>query len=335
MPILDPVHDLAHPVEGDSAWSESYYFNAYDPASASGLFTRVGFRPNEGTADVGCSIWLPDGDLAELRAVVPASEVGDRDFQIGPVRYQMLEAGSSWRLSAKATAPVRRCEAGSRHGREVELDLEVTFEALGPAIGTDGQARSQATQTSAAAAGSTGKGHLEQPGRYHGRLLVDGVEHAWGEGAMGNRDRSWGPRRWGGPRMWRWFSINVDADLHLGGIRIGTDAGDLHRGWVLDAGRAASVAAWEIETETLDDNLTQHVVHLEVVTKPGDRYQLRGDVLRVADIGQAKGTRINEGLTRWSLVGRNGEQVTGRVGHGIAEYLHQLDEAGAPLVPVA
>ena len=29
--------------------------------------------------------------------------------------------------------------------------------------------------------------------------------HEW-HGAHGNRDRSWGPRRWGGPKMWRWFS---------------------------------------------------------------------------------------------------------------------------------
>ena len=36
MPILDERHDFMHPVEGDSAWSESYYFNAYDPVSDSG-----------------------------------------------------------------------------------------------------------------------------------------------------------------------------------------------------------------------------------------------------------------------------------------------------------
>ena len=52
MPILGPRHDYAHPVEADPAWSESYYFNAYDPASDSGFFTRIGIRPNEGTMDV-------------------------------------------------------------------------------------------------------------------------------------------------------------------------------------------------------------------------------------------------------------------------------------------
>ena len=71
MPILDEVHDFAHPVEGDSAWSESYYFNAFDPATDTGLFTRIGVRPNEGTMDVGLSVWLPGTELAMVHGVRP------------------------------------------------------------------------------------------------------------------------------------------------------------------------------------------------------------------------------------------------------------------------
>ena len=51
--MLEPRHDLGHPIEADTAWSESYYFNGFDPTSDSGLFTRIGVRPNEGTMDVG------------------------------------------------------------------------------------------------------------------------------------------------------------------------------------------------------------------------------------------------------------------------------------------
>ena len=38
-----------------------------------------------------------------------------------------------------------------------------------------------------------------------------------------------------------------------------------------------------------DDGLTQRTVHLTVVDKQGTRYGLRGDVLRVADIGRRPG----------------------------------------------
>ena len=68
MPILDASHDFAHPVESDSAWSESYYFNCYDPAVDTGFFTRVGVRPNEGTMETFLSIWMPSGEVAVAHA---------------------------------------------------------------------------------------------------------------------------------------------------------------------------------------------------------------------------------------------------------------------------
>ncbi|MGP0029893.1 MAG: hypothetical protein ACLPVF_05245 [Acidimicrobiales bacterium] len=333
MPVLEPRHDLAHPVEGDAAWSESYYFNAYDPATDSGLFTRIGIRPNEGTMDVGLSLWLPGGELAEYRSVRKQHEMVDTVLEVGVVRYEMLEALASWRLTAAAEVPARPCATGASATRQVPVALDVRFDALTPAIGTDGQGGGGSRSAeAAAAAGTVGKGHLEQAGRWSGWVEVDGVRHRW-RGALGNRDRSWGPRRWGGPPMWRWFSINVGEDLHFGGIRLGTEAGDLHRGWVWDGepGRATSVAEWRLRTELADDRVTQRVVHLGVLDKAGRTYDLRGDVLRVADIGRAGGTMVNEGLARWTCTGADGRE---RTGYGICEYLHQLDDGGRPVVAV-
>ena len=340
MPILDARHDLAHPVEGDSAWSESYYFNAYDPGTDSGLFSRIGVRPNEGTMDVGLSLWLPGGELGEYRWVKEQREMVDTVLEVGAVRYEMLEAAQSWRLTMDGEVQARPCVRGERTTHPVPVSLDVRFDAITPAIGTDGQPRGgPKSAEAAAAAGTVGKGHLEQAGRWSGALTVDGVRHEW-RGARGNRDRSWGPRRWGGPKMWRWFSINFGEgdlgegrsgeDLHFGGIRLGTDAGDLHRGWVWDGGRAASVAEWRVRTELADDAVTHRVVHLEVLDKEGRTYPLRGDVLRVADIGQAGGTMVNEGLARWTYEAARGT----RTGYGICEYLHQLDDGGRPVVPV-
>jgi hypothetical protein len=215
----------------------------------------------------------------------------------------------------------------------VRLALDVRFDAVTPAIGVDGQSAGGAgSAQAAAAAGNVGKGHLEQAGRWTGWLEVDGVRHEW-KGAHGNRDRSWGPRRWGGPKMWRWFSINIGDDMHFGGIRLGTEAGDLHRGWAWDGERATSVAEWRVRTELAEDEVTHRVVHLQVLDKAGRTYDLRGDVLRVADTTQVKtgGTMVNEGLARWTYEDPDG---TSHTGHGICEYLHQLDDSGRPVVPV-
>jgi hypothetical protein len=326
MPILDAAHDFAHPVEGDSAWSESYYFNAYDPPTDTGFFTRIGIRPNEGTMDVGLSVWLPGTELAVVHGVRPQHETTDAELAVAGVRYERLEPMRRWRITCDTEATVRDL-AGVRPPRTTRLGLDVAFEALAPAIGTDGQGRTGAG-ASAETAATVGKGHLEQAGRWTGWIAADGRRHELGE-ARGNRDKSWGPRRWGGPHMWRWFSINIGDDLHLGGIRIGTAAGDLHRGWVWRDGEAASVRRWDMRTRLAPDGLTHRALELRVSDARERVLVLEGEVLRVAPVAHEVGGRrtlINEGLARW--------RCAGRVGHGIAEYLHQLDAEGRPAVPI-
>jgi len=92
----------------------------------------------------------------------------------------------------------------------------------------------------------------------------------------------------------------------------------------------ASVREWHVRTELADDGLTQRVVHLRVTDKAGRVHELRGDLVRMArgvlredDRGR---TVWLDGLARWTY--------EGRVGYGIAEYLHQLAPDGRPLVPV-
>ena len=88
MPLLDASHDRAHPVETDAPWSESYYFNCYDPDADVGFYTRVGVRPNEGTIDVGLAVWLPGGGIDHV-GHVPRADRDDRHrprSRPGPLR---------------------------------------------------------------------------------------------------------------------------------------------------------------------------------------------------------------------------------------------------------
>jgi hypothetical protein len=185
-----------------------------------------------------------------------------------------------------------------------------------------------ASGASAATSVSVGKGHLEQAGRWQGWIEADGVRHELVD-ARGNRDKSWGPRRWGGPKMWRWFSINIDDETHFGGIRIGTDAGDLHRGWVWTEGEHSSIREWKVTSEVAGDGVTHTATHVHATDKRGRVHQLDADVFRVSP-GPAgirpDATIVNEGLARWTY--------EGRTGYGISEYLHQLDASARPVVPI-
>ena len=156
---------------------------------------------------------------------------------------------------------------GEETTHPVAVALDVRFDAVTPAIGTDGQP-------------SGGPSRPRPPPRRHGGQgasrtgrALDGLgspstasRHEW-RGAHGNRDRSWGPRRWGGPKMWRWFP-STSARKHFGGIRFGTEAGDLHRGWVSTApgppgGRMA------LANRAGRRRGDAQVVHLDVVDKAG------------------------------------------------------------------
>lgn len=316
-PILDASHDRAHPVEGDGAWSESYYFNCYDPDADVGFYSRVGVRPNEGTIDVGLSLWLPGGGIDHMGHRREQKEMIDSKLEVGPVTYEMLEPMKRWRLTA---------DGKSWKGTAA---MDVTFEALTPPIGGDGQNQEAADSSSAQTRLSVGKGHLEQGGRWTGWIEAGGERRELGPNARGNRDKSWGPRRWGGPKMWRWFSINIDDDTHFGGIVIGTDGGDLHRGWVWRDGEHSSIAEWKVTSDLEEDGITHKATHVLATDKLGRTHALEAELLRVepGTAGIKPGTTIvNEGLARWTYEGRTGT--------GISEYLHQLDDNARPVVPI-
>src|SRR5437763_7681121 len=192
MPILDERHDFAHPVEGDQAWSESYYFNGYDPDADAGFFTRIGIRPNEGTMDVGLSAWLPGTELAVVRGVRDQGVMVDTGLEVAGVTYERVAALKEWRITCAADAVVLDLgEAGGM--RPGTLAMDVTFSALIPAVGTDGQGR-RSEGVSAERSNSVGRGHLEQAGRWSGGREAEGQRAGLGAAARGSRDKSSAPR---------------------------------------------------------------------------------------------------------------------------------------------
>ena len=189
--------------------------------------------------DLGMSLWLPGcRKSATWAAAASKKTMIDRMLEVGDMKYELIEPMKRWRIAGAGEARVSDLE--TRATRQAKISMDVEFHALMPAIGTDGQGK-EGAGPSAETRKSVGKGHLDQGGCWTGEISIDGVTHRLGPNARGNRDKSWGPRRWGGPKMWRWFSINIDDSTHFGGIRIGTDAGDLHRGWVWKNGAHASI----------------------------------------------------------------------------------------------
>ena len=221
-------------------------------------------------------------------------------LEVGAVRYEMLEALQSWRLTMDGEVQARPCVRGETATHPVPVALDVRFDAITPAIGTDGQpSGGPKSAEAAAAAGTVGKGHLEQAGRWTGSLDVDGVRHEWLGRARQPRPLL-GPAALGRPedvalvlhQRRRRHALRGHPARHrrrrpAPGLGLGRRPGHLG-GRVAGAHRAGRRRG------------DAPVVHLDVVDKEGRTYPLRGDVLRVADIGRAGGTMVNEGLARWT-----------------------------------
>ena len=317
MPILNIEHDFGHAIEADPNWSESYYFNGYAPAPRVGFFARIAIRPNEPHADGFICVWLPDGTQVRLSAAC-ANDIPDPGQPtLEGIRFERLMPMQVWRLVGDGRA---------EDGRGVAID--VTFQALTPAIGIDATKRHYAGANSTAVQ-SLASGHFEQAGRWDGVATVEGVRYAIV--GHGNRDKSWGPRRTDGARgmqYWRWFSMNFGADLHLGGIRIGTESGTLERGWLYRAGASVGLRALAVTTEVSPRDFAQRRVKLVARDKHGATHEFSGEVFNAMPL-RARGhdhMLIIEGLTQWTHAGRTG--------YGICEYAHCLTPNGEPLVRI-
>ena len=196
MPILEPKHDHAHPVEADVAWSESYYFNAYDPGTDSGFFTRIGIRPNEGTMDVG-----PLG-VAARRAAGRVSPRG-RPARDGRRRRwwwaasatkcsRPCSAGASRPMSTPSPVPAAPTD-GTSHPPVHLVGGRAASMPLSPAVGTDGQQTEQGPN----GRGRGGHGHDREGPPRAGRTVGRVGDRRRGRPSLGRRPRQ--PRPIMGP----------------------------------------------------------------------------------------------------------------------------------------
>ena len=326
----DPADELFHPVGDHPAWSESYYFNMVDASSGVGFFTRMGFRPNDGWADALHGVYLPGGQVAftygrrtDLTPEVVAG-LGPLDPAVGNLLLRRGEAFRRWDVVYAGDAQVMGDPtvmlAATKDRPEgwcsVErLDMEVTFETLGPphyAVGGE-------------------QGHFEQTCHAHGTIRLGG--RSWDVDGHGVRDKSWGPRTWQAPSgsqakaggapvagcFLNWFSMNFGADLALGGACGRTADGSFRgKGWVQRDGVTLDLTEVTMSTVFDPDNpLLHRTVRLDAVDAEGRALAVEGEVLTICPtkIPRRDGvTFVNEGLARWTTEGREG--------FGIAEHWH-------------
>ena len=172
-----------HPVEDPSEhWSDSLYFNAWDPATDALLLTRIAVRANVPQVTAGMIVWVDGtpvyGYGRELDAVPPT----DWDVMVvDGLGYRMLESGQAWAV-----------QLGDGEAR-----AHLEWRGRRPATHYDGHPAGPLPRAVA-------WGHYEQTCSVVGDLHVGGHRIAFD--GVGQRDHSWGFRHWAGLDQWHWVT---------------------------------------------------------------------------------------------------------------------------------
>jgi hypothetical protein len=172
-----------HPVEDPSEhWSDSLYFNAWDPATSTFLLTRIAVRANASRVSAGMIVWV-DGNPVygygrELEEIPPT----DWDVMtVDGLSYRMLQSGAAWAVQLADGDDRAHLEW---HGRSPATHYGAHPRGpLPPAVAW---------------------GHYEQTCRVTGDLHVGGHQIAFD--GLGQRDHSWGFRHWAGLDQWHWVT---------------------------------------------------------------------------------------------------------------------------------
>jgi len=310
--VIEPRDDHPHPRGAEPAWSESTYFNFHDPSSGLAGFTRIGQRPNEGSADATLFLFLPGGGAVavlerEARKEVSLAAVGGlmHEHRVDLERWR-VRCGAKG-LGVAHAADVDIGGQPSRAGSVVSVDADLEFTACMPPFGTSGRSRRSAE--AAASAAAVAAGHFEQACRVRGSVTLGDTR--FDVDGLGLRDRSWGPRDWSVPWGWRWFSMPFSTDFAIGVHTVLFPGREVQAGWVWRDGRTIKMTGFTLDTTF--EGKHHRSLTIEATDAEGRVYKIAGDVGPVIPL-QIGSTRVREGLTRFKL--DDGHEAT-----GIAEYL--------------
>lgn len=321
---ISPEDEYTHEPSDDPQFNESMYFNFVDGDEGFAALIRMGNRVNEGHAEVTVLLYLPDGGAALHFERAPIAH--NRTFDAGGLRFDVAD-------------PLKRVDVrydGAAHllasGRELEdpkqalgtnperpLRLHLGYDTAIPLYGLGEDDDSGI----AGAEEQIATGHYQGACRVTGEIELDGQTRR--VSGLGFRDHSWGPRRWHGPRWWRWVSCLCDEDNGFVGwlARMG-DNRPAGRGMVLRDGVFSRVRDVELDSD-YEAQRPHYPTGMRLVLHTDEgRWEASGRATSLVPLRHRR-----EGQTARLAELVCAYEFQGRTGYGISEY-HDLMTDGVP-----
>lgn len=287
-----------HPVEDASPhWSDSLYFNAWDPATNTFVMTRIAVQANAKCVTAGMVAWR-DGVPAyayghELDEIPPT----DWDvMNVGSLTYRMLSSGRSWAVQLA----------------DGDSQAHLEWHGLGDAMSYDSHPAGPLPRAVA-------WGHYEQTCRVTGDLVLAGQRIRFD--GFGQRDHSWGFRHWAGLHQWHWVTGLLSDGRGFNLFEVQSHNGvTTVNGFVQGTARSEYVVAADRDLIRSADGgaeryrLTLALGDGEILTVTGER---AGSSIPVRPAGDQP-VVVHETPMRLSATGADGLVVDG---YGIYEHL--------------
>jgi hypothetical protein len=251
---ITDADERLHPIDDPSPhWSDSLYFNAWDPETSTFVMTRIAVLANAGKVTAGLVVWRDGapvyGYSRDLTKVPPT----DWDVMaVEGLTYRMLSAGQSW---------------------AVQLDdgddrAHLEWHGLGPAVSYDGHPAGPLPRAVA-------WGHYEQTARVTGDLMVGGQRVRFD--GFGQRDHSWGFRHWAGLLQWHWVTGFLGDGRGFNLFEVQSHAHETTvNGFVQGPAGADYVVAAERDLELSDDGGAERY-RLTLTLAGGEQLALTGE----------------------------------------------------------
>ena len=268
-----------HPVEDPSPhWSDSLYFNLWDPDANLFLLTRMAVLPNKPGATAGVLAWIDGRPFAGYGHDLDEVPLADwDDMQIGGLRYRAADPLQTWDITLENGEDRLSLRWDGFTG---VVDYRDNREALPKKVAW---------------------GHYEQTCTVTGSLELQGrsVEVR----GVGQRDHSWGYRDWGGLREWHWITGFVGE---AGAYRsfnlfhvVQTDGTVTVNGFVHDGGVDHLIVSAE-RTTSESGMRSPETYELVLAVDGGREFRFTGtaDGMEVPVRPHEGGTIVHERLTR-------------------------------------
>ena len=320
---LEPHDEYTHEVGPESNFNESMYFNVFDPTDHVGGFFRIGNRPNEGTGEMTCCVYLPDGRVGFMfkRPEVTSNEA----FDSAGMRFECIEPFEHLEVSYEGKLVILDDPLQMANPKEAftenpyeQADIKITYTRVSEMFGGEPDESHEKPGEEFA------KAHYEQLVAGSGSIRVGDDEFEIN--GYGLRDHSWGPRFWQAPFYYRWLTANFGDDFGFMGSRVARRDGEGSRGgFVWDKDKLHLCREFEISTDWEGDDTYHHTI-AATIGNGETEWKVTGKVMNLIPLrnrredpntGEMLVTRISEGMTEWTL-------DDGRVGYGLSEYLDQI-----------